>query len=145
MHEITDTLKTKLKSILLIHEGRNKFPYIDKDNIVNIGYAYNLSSRGLPDDVIERLFEDDINHIYDNFVKTFKWFDDLSDSRKAALIDMAYCHGWKKFLDYKNMLSFIEQNNFSEAGREMLDSNWARKYKTRAFYDYRLLTTGNFI
>lgn len=51
---------------------------------------------------------------------------ELSDVRRAVLIDMAYCHGRRGVLSYKKMWAAIRKEDFDQASAEIIDSNWHR-------------------
>lgn len=143
--EMPATLKTNIKRILIDHEGKRKFPYLDTKGNTTIGIGYNLTSRGLPETWIQTQFNDDIDFLYDKLNTTFDWFKKLSEPRQAALIDLAYNVGWKNFLLFKQMLYYIQINDFANAGNEILDSTWTADVgKQRTEDNYNLLVNNTF-
>lgn len=56
----------------------------------------------------------------------------LSPARQDVLLDMAYNLGVSGLFGFKRMWLAIYRNDFDEAAREMLDSNWAVTVKGRA-------------
>jgi lysozyme len=51
---------------------------------------------------------------------------------KEVLLEMAYQMGVAGLFKFKNTMVFIRSMDFDAASKEMLDSQWARRYKTRA-------------
>ena len=51
-------------------------------------------------------------------------FDSLSAGRQTALTDMAYNMGGASLNNFNNMWSAIRENNFEQAGREILNSRY---------------------
>jgi lysozyme len=123
-------MQSKLKRSLILHEGYKDHPYFDTVGNITIGIGYNLSDRGLPDEWINRQYQDDVEYFY-NQLCTFPWFELLSTDRQIVLIDMAFM-GWKKFLSFKNMIKALEQGDYHLAASEMLKSNWAVQVGNRA-------------
>ena len=141
---IDQNLLLKIKSLLSDHEGYRRFPYFDTVGKITIGIGYNLTDRGLDDSIINSLVEKDIQYFYEQLNKKFDWFNELSEARKCAIIDMAYNLGMNKFLQFKKMITFLSIGDFENASKEMLNSKWASQIKFRAVYDSELIKNGVF-
>jgi lysozyme len=122
--------QAKLKQSLILHESLAKFPYVDTVGKVTIGIGYNLTDRGMPDDWINSQYQADATYFY-NQLNTFPWFQNLNEDRQIALVDMCWM-GWERFLEFKEMISYLAVGNYSKAAYEMLNSEWAKEVKTRA-------------
>ena len=53
------------------------------------------------------------------------FYSGLTDNRKSVLINMAFNLGINGLLNFRKTLKFIEQENYLDASKEMLDSQWA--------------------
>ena len=134
----------KLKRSITLHEKRTNYPYLDTaiPPRITIGIGYNLSDRGIDDDWIDQKYNEDVNFFY-NALNQFSWFKDLNYDRQIILIDMAFM-GWKKFLEFKDMLSALAIHNYAQAANEMLNSEWAKQVKTRATTLAEAMLTGSY-
>jgi lysozyme len=120
----------KLRRSLIKHEGYENKPYVDTVGKITIGCGYNLSDRGIGNDVIESWLLSDISY-FNNQLSVFSWFGNLCEDRRIALIDMSFM-GFKKLLEFKEMLAALAKNDFNTAADEMLKSEWATQVKSRA-------------
>ena len=127
---MTPEMAEKVKRSVIGHEGMSNFPYEDTLGNTTIGIGYNLTTRGLPDEWINKQYLEDVNYFY-QCLSQFVWFHQLNTDRQIALIDMAFM-GWKKFLSFRNMLQALSLHNYERAADEMLDSLWASQVKGRA-------------
>lgn len=137
---MTPEMLLKLKRSLVLHEGKNNFPYTDTVGKLTIGIGYNLTDRGLPDEWINHQFQQDVDYFYHQLL-AFPWFEHLTLDRQIALIDMAFM-GWKKFLTFNKILDAISKNDFKKAAFEMLNSKWAEQVKGRAATLAQAILTG---
>jgi hypothetical protein len=82
-----------------------------------------LYGNGIGYNDAEFILDQDINK-YINIAKSFPYFDKLSPTRKAALIDIAYTHGQTGYSKYKNLFGLLEKENWKEAGDSLLNTKW---------------------
>ena len=59
-------------------------------------------------------------------------FDDIPEEKQQILVNMAFNLGVAGLMNFKNMLSAVEEGRWSDASTEMLDSKWADQVGTRA-------------
>jgi lysozyme len=64
-----------------------------------------------------------------SFHKVYKELDDIA---KAVILDMAYNMGYAGIMTFKKMWIALEQKDYKEASKEMLDSKWAKQVPHRA-------------
>lgn len=131
----------KLKRSLVKHEGCEKFPYQDTVGKITIGIGYNLSDRGLPDEWINKQYEEDVSFFYQQLSANFPWFNQLNNDRQVVLIDMAFM-GLKRFCGFKKMLDALQDHDYDQAADEMLASRWAEQAKGRAIELSNAMRTG---
>lgn len=60
------------------------------------------------------------------------WFSNLSAIRQRVVTDMAFNLGTNGFFKFKKMIRAIENGNYNEAAKQMLDSKWSRQVGSRA-------------
>lgn len=121
----------KLKRSLIIHEGLRTHPYTDTRGNITIGIGYNLTSRGIDADWIDNQYAKDINYFYTTLSNEYDWFKHLNEDRQIILIDMCFM-GYKRFQGFTKMLAALSDQNFDEAAREMMNSEWAHEVGGRA-------------
>lgn len=141
MSVMTPDMQVKLRALLIDHEGKSNFPYVDTVGKITVGIGYNLSDRGLSDDWVDNQFESDVNYFYSQLFQ-FEWFKNLNEARQIALIDMCFM-GVKKFLSFKKMIAALEKNDYQSAALEMLNSKWAGQVGRRATDLARIMREGN--
>ena len=119
------------------HEGLVLKPYKCTANKLTIGYGHNIEDNGISLNCAEYILIEDIEeakrNLYAVFTKDF--FDDLSDKRKIALIDMMFNLGLSKFLTFKRFIQAVKTENWNRASVEMIHS----KAYTQAKRRYQLL------
>lgn len=133
--------RLKLKELLVKHEGKTTYPYVDTVGKITIGIGYNLTDRGLPEAWVDKQFEEDVNFFHDHLDRDFKWFRDLNYERKIVLIDMCFM-GYQRFKEFKNMLKALSYKNYDKAADEMLNSKWAIQVGNRALELANIMRTG---
>jgi lysozyme len=128
---MTAEMSSKLKKLLVKHEGCETFPYVDTVGKITIGIGYNLSDRGMSQEWINQQYEKDVNYFYDMLMKDYDWFKDLNEARQMVLVDMCFM-GYKKFSSFKKMIAALASHDYMKAADEMLDSKWATQVHGRA-------------
>lgn len=138
---MTPDMLMKLRNSLVQHEGFRNFPYTDTVGKITIGIGYNLSDRGLDNDWINHQYEYDVNYFYTQLNNTFPWFSQLNSDRQIVLIDMCFM-GWKRFLEFQDMISALSKGDYEGASQQMLNSEWAQQTKSRAQQLAQGMSTG---
>lgn len=124
--------KQRLFKQLRLHEGVEKFPYRCTAGYLTIGVGRNIEERGLLDDEIDFILDNDIEVVMNEVSVTFDWFFDLSEVRQRVVADMIFNMGLPRFKQFKNMIAALEDGDYSGAAAEMMDSKWARQVGKRA-------------
>ena len=122
---------TRTEQLIARHEGYSQFIYTDTVGMQTIGYGINLNV-GLTEKAAHVLMAYRISTIREHLKYAFPSFNQLSGNRQDVLIDMAYNLGISGLLKFKKMLFAINDNNYSKAAEEMLDSTWSGQVGDRA-------------
>lgn len=138
-------LRVKLRQMLVRHEGWRNFPYVDSVGKTTIGCGFNLSDRGLPDNILAPLLEQDMEYHYNMLDSTFLWFKDLVEARKLALIDMSFNLGFKGFCKFEKMLDALSTHDYKRAAKEMKASGWYTQVKSRGQELVDIMRTGELV
>ena len=122
--------KEKLIEELKRDEGVELRPYKCSAGFLTLGR--NIQERGITMDESDYLLANDIKICEEEASKVFKWFPSLTDDRQRAIINMVFNLGLTKLLHFKKFLAAMEAGDYETAGKEMLDSKWARQVGNRS-------------
>jgi lysozyme len=118
---------------LRIDEGVRNRPYKDTVGKLTIGVGRNLDDVGVNDDEIALMLDHDIDEAERTARRVLVGsFDDLTDERKAAIVNMAFNMGFDRLSGFKKCLAAIREGRYAEAADEMLQSKWAQQVGLRA-------------
>lgn len=123
--------ESRLRALLIDHEGLKLFPYRDTVGKLTIGIGRNLQDTGIAYHEAMYLLESDIARVKQH-ANTFPWFKDLDTERQHVVLDMIFNLGWGNFLEFKRFISALEKKKYVLAAKEMLDSAWAKQLPLRA-------------
>lgn len=123
--------RTRLKLLLVKHEGDKRHPYKDSTGHLTIGVGHNLEAAPLSDAVVALLLDEDINDAYQACL-TIAPFGALDEVRQHVVLDMCFNLGLPRLLKFERMLKALEQHDYEAAAKEMLDSQWAKQVGERA-------------
>jgi lysozyme len=124
--------RQRLCQQLRLHEGVEHKPYKCTAGYLTIGVGRNIEERGLSDDEIDFLLDNDVQIVVDELGRTYDWFFDLSEVRQRVIADMVFNLGLPRFSQFKNMIAAIEAEDYVQASNEMMDSRWAEQVGLRA-------------
>ena len=134
--------RQRLFKQLRLHEGVEKFPYRCTAGYLTIGVGRNIEERGLLDDEIDFILDNDIEVVMNEVSVTFDWFFDLSEVRQRVVADMIFNIGMPRFKQFKKMIAALEKGDWSEAANQMMDSKWAKQVGKRAERLRDMMETG---
>ena len=113
--------RQRLFAQLRLHEGVEVYPYKCSAGYLTIGVGRNIEERGLSDDEIDYILNNDVNIATDELVRTFDWYADLDEVRQRVVIDMVFNLGMPRFKQFKNMIKALDEGNYKEASIQMMD------------------------
>jgi len=97
---------------------------------------------GLSEDEVNYLLEKDIERVIKELSLAYRWFNDLDDVRKDAMIDISFNLGATKLRKFVLALDAMEKADYKSASEEFLDSNWSRTVKGRSVELASMIATG---
>jgi lysozyme len=133
--------KSRLKALIVSHEGLKNHPYTDTKGNITIGIGYNLTARGLPDSWINAQYDEDVTYFDKQLSLDYAWYPELCDARRMALIDMCFM-GYKTFQTFHKLILALELRNYDRAAHEMLNSEWAEQVRGRALELAEIMRSG---
>lgn len=115
------------------HEGLVLKPYKCTANKLTIGYGHNLEDNGLSKTACEFILFEDIDEAKKNLYAVFtrKFFENLSNNQKIALIDMMFNLGLSRFLTFKKFILAVKNKDFIKASAEIINSKAYQQNKFR--------------
>lgn len=132
---------TKLEKLLILHEGEKLKPYRCTAGKLTIGVGRNLDDVGIYKNEAKVMLEKDIEAAV-NQLKKYAFYDELDEVRQAAVIDMMFNLGAKRFRNFGKMILALDTKDYEKAGSEALNSAWANQVGERAIRISRMLKSG---
>jgi lysozyme len=141
-------------------EGLRTTPYRDTRGLTTVGVGANISdpsvARLAPREVVQGTRAMTIKEANDLFSTQLEIargdakyvfgssFDSLDPVRQGALVDMAFNMGRNRLSGFKKLKSAISAGDFTEAAKQIQDSNYYRAKDTnpRASRNMQILLTG---
>ena len=99
---------------------------------------------GLSDDEVRYLLERDIERVIKELSTEYRWFSDLDDVRKDAMIDISFSLGQTKLRKFVLALEAMAIADHQTASKEFLDSDWSRTVKGRSVELAAMIETGEY-
>lgn len=121
-----------VRTELTVDEGVRRKPYIDTRGKTSIGIGRNLTDNGLSPAEIDFLFGNDVATAEREARAVFPTFDQLSDNRKAVVINMAFNMGQETLGQFHGMIAAVNGGDYDGAADHMLASRWATEVSDRA-------------
>lgn len=144
---------------LAMHEGIRLSPYRCSKGKLTIGIGRNVEDNPVTDEEQQvvgdwrhgitkqaafYLLRNDIRRVWAELKQKVPFWQELSDERKYALLDMAFNLGINGLLAFKKMLAAMGTGNFNQAAIECLDSRYAKDVGKRAERIAETIRTGRF-
>jgi len=116
-------------------EGFRGKPYKDTEGLWTVGYGWCLERRDLPKPLAQLILAWQIAETVEEMLHEDRLRELLEEGSKelrAVLINMAFNLGIAGLMGFNNFLTALEEEDYTKASEEMLDSKWARQVKSRA-------------
>lgn len=129
--------RQRLRDQLSKHEDRRRFVYDDATGKpvaigsqirgkLTVGVGRNLEDRGLSDDEIDYLLDNDINDSIREAHK-LRWFESLDGVRQAVIVELIFNMGLPRLLGFKKFLAAMSEQRWPHAAAELADSKWQKQ------------------
>jgi lysozyme len=132
---------SKLRDLLIQHEGLKNKVYQDTEGFLTIGVGHNLSAKGLTNSQIMSILTDDITDTINFLNIKFPWFHTLDDVRARAVADLTF-DLMGGVLEFHRMLDALEAGDWNTAASELLNSKFAQQTGNRARDLAQMIRTG---
>lgn len=120
-----------IEELLIKHEGLKLKPYKCTAGKTTLGVGRNIEDNGITKEEALYLLRNDIETCRQE-ASQYPWYNGLSEPRKDVVISMIFNLGLYRFSKFKNTIKALENKDYPEAARQMLDSRWANQVGNRA-------------
>ena len=133
-----------IKAMIKKHEGYRNRIYLDSLGKPTCGYGHLLAEdTQVPLAASEAFFEQDYRVAFADCVALILEYEiDLTENRKAVLINMLFNMGIGRVRGFKKMFAALQDRDYKEAAVQMLESRWALQVKGRAIELSELMEEG---
>ena len=129
--------RERLRIQLAKHEGCRQFVYDDATGRpvavgsqirgrLTVGIGRNLEDKGLSEDEIRYLVDNDIADAIREAHK-FRWFDALDGVRQAVIVELIFNMGLPRLLGFKKFLAAMSEQRWPHAAAELGNSKWQKQ------------------
>ena len=129
----------------IYHEGLELKPYHCTADKLTIGVGRNIQDRGITEDEARYLLKNDIKIVEDELLTRQPVVAGLDSVRQRVLVDMGFNLGLPILMKFQNMWSAIEEEDYHEAARQMMDSRWASQVGRRAERLAQAMASGEWV
>lgn len=133
---------SRLVALVKQHEDLSLGPYRCSAGKLTIGYGRNLEDRGITKAEAEYLLENDLAIARNDVSGLVANFEELDEVRQAVLVDMCLNLGGPRFAGFEQMILAVQDEEYSRAADEMVDSKWFAQVKTRAVRLVEMMRSG---
>ena len=113
-------------------EGYRQHPYKDTAGKLTIGIGLNLTDVGLTRDEALSILRGRVSDLDAQLDGILPWYDDLSEPRQRALVNMAFNLGVNGLMGFRDMIEALKDRDYESAAAEALASKWAKQTPARA-------------
>jgi GH24 family phage-related lysozyme (muramidase) len=134
--------RKKLKARIEGEEGRKYKAYVDSLGVLTIGIGRNIKDKGLNDQEIDLMFNNDIDDVEKDLREKLPWVFNLDEVRLSVFYDLCFNLGINRLLEFSHMLAFAEAGDYNTAADELHHSLWDSQVGHRAVVLETMLRTG---
>lgn len=119
-------------------EGFRERGYLCSQNVITIGHGITQ----LTEDESLMVMGMKLTKLADKLRDKYEWFHRLNETRQAVITSMAYQLGMAGLGKFKRMIAALEHNDWEEAAKESLDSQYGKQTPNRARRQAEMLRKG---
>jgi lysozyme len=137
--------RKKLRDLIVGEESYRQFPYNDTTGHVTIGIGRNLTDRGVSFEESLQMLDNDVIYFTHRLDLNLDFFKDLNAARQMVLISMCFNLGLLGLLGFKKMIASLEQKDYNEASKEILNSKASEETGKRYEILAEIMRTGEYV
>ena len=117
---------------LKVLEGYKPRVYKCSAGVDTIGVGFAIKDLELSEEVCDLILTEKLEELEERFEKKFDWFRTSPIEVRNVMLNMAYQLGFRGFCKFKKTIAYLEEADWENASKEMLDSKWAKQTPNRA-------------
>ena len=139
---MTPELIETIKEDLIKHEGYKEEIYLCSEGIPTFGIGHAVKENdpehawpvGTPveKERIDNAFQADLEDALNDVKALVPSIEDKPSQCQRVLVNMAFNLGRTRLGKFKKMIGAVEENNFTEAANQMVDSRWYNQVGNRS-------------
>jgi len=136
---MTEDLFEQIKLDLTKHEGCKTEVYLDSEGLPTAAIGHLLLGvdglkvgDDIPMEAVLEWFKSDCDEALADCRALFLNFDSLPDQVKRVLVNMAFNLGRSRLGKFNNLITAVNEGNWSKAADEMVDSRWYNQVGNRS-------------
>jgi len=114
------------------HEGFRNRVYNDSEGNLTIGYGFAIKDLRLDEDIASIILERKLANTTVRCYESFWWFREMPQTVQDVIVEMIYQIGLNGFMQFVKTIELLKKKEWEKAGKEMLDSKWAKQTPRRA-------------
>lgn len=107
--------------------------------------GHNCRTKFISNDQAAYLCRNDLKKVRADLDRELPWWRDLNYDRQYVMIDLCFNMGIKTLLTFKRTLESIATGNYELAGKQLLQSKYAKQVGIRAKRNAYALKTGQWV
>ena len=119
--------KTLIESIG-VNEGFRGKPYQCSEGVWTIGHGLTW----LTEEESLHILTGRISQLHLKLLDDLDWYKDMPPEIQGVIIEMCFQIGFSGVMKFRKMIANMQDKNWKEASKEMLDSLWAKQTPRRA-------------
>lgn len=132
-----------LHAQLRVDEGVRPEPYPDQFGNMTIGIGRNLTANGINRGEQALMFDNDLAAAERSARLLFHNFDQLSDVRKAVIMNLAFNMGYSTLAGFVNTIAAIDARRWEDGAQGLIKSKWyTQVQRDRSDRLIKMLRTG---
>ena len=111
-----------------VNEGFRSKPYKCSQGVWTIGHGITW----LTEEEALHILSGRISKLHLTLLDRLDWYKDMPPEIQGVIIEMCFQIGFSGVMKFRKMIANMQDKNWKEASKEMLDSLWAKQTPSRA-------------
>ena len=111
-----------------VNEGFRSKPYQCSEGVWTIGHGLTW----LTEEESLHILSGRISQLHLKLLDDLDWYKDMPPEIQGVIIEMCFQIGFSGVMKFRKMIANMQDKNWKEASKEMLDSLWAKQTPNRA-------------
>ena len=113
---------------IAVNEGFRSKVYKCSEGVDTIGHGFTW----LSEEESLHILSGRISQLHLKLLDDLDWYKDMPPEIQGVIIEMCFQIGFSGVMKFRKMIANMQDKNWKEASKEMLDSLWAKQTPSRA-------------